>query len=486
MATKTDSHPGGLKANAIDLFGDWVAGVATVAPSSSVAFTLALMLSFAGLTSPLDVLVVGIGMLFVAVGYARLNRWRPNAGAPFVWVGAVIRPWLGFAVGIMAVVGPLLANVGNITLAGSYLITVISPTYTPSALLVWIASAVVMAVVLYLAIRGIRPTIYVQIGMLVLEYAIIVLTVILSLIWETSGHHPGTMAPSFAMFSPRYSPTGWSGLLAAVVPIAFLYLGWESTLILGEETTDSHHNPGRAAILGTAFLVVWYTLLTMVFEGLASPKVLIAHGANVLAYAGSLLFPGAWDRLLPIAVFVAVFGTTQLQLVEGSRVLFAMARDRLMPKVFQSLSRHQTPLAAGWLLGVIPALALIPYLVNTAANTAIGDVISATGVLYLFVYALIAFTSVWFYRRHLTDTLSSFLVSGVMPIVGGLMMAGAFVYALFTQGAAIAWVGGGIVGVSLVLGGIVASRSRHEYFLQAPIVYGDDGTLSPGAESRSL
>lgn len=50
----------GLKAGAISLGGDFVASVATVAPSSSVAFTLALLLGFTGLTSPLAVLVVGV------------------------------------------------------------------------------------------------------------------------------------------------------------------------------------------------------------------------------------------------------------------------------------------------------------------------------------------------------------------------------------------------------------------------------------------
>jgi amino acid transporter len=56
------------------LGGDFVASVATVAPSSSVAFTLALLLGFTGLASPLAVLVVGVAMLFVSFGYAQMNK----------------------------------------------------------------------------------------------------------------------------------------------------------------------------------------------------------------------------------------------------------------------------------------------------------------------------------------------------------------------------------------------------------------------------
>ncbi len=473
------SPPRGLKANAMGLFGDFVAGIATVAPSSSVAFTLALMLSFAGLSSPFAVLVVGVGMLFVAVGYSRLNNWRPNAGAPFVWVGAVLRPWLGFAVGLGAILGMLFANIGNIALAGSYLISVVAPNSHPSSVLVWIVSAVLLAIVVMLAIRGVRPSIRVQMALLVLEYAIVILFVVLALVYEVGRHHAGVRAPSVAMFTPSLSLGGFKGITSAAVPIAFLYLGWESTLVLSEETTNSKVNPGRAAILGLVFLIIWYTLLTVVFQGIASPQNIIAHGTDVLAYAGTILLPGPFERLLPVAVFVAVFGTTQLQLIASSRVVWAMARDKLLPNFLSSLSKHQAPLWAGIILGAIPALALIPYFASTSANAAIGDVISAAGIWYLFMYAVIAFTSVWFYRRSLMRNARFFVGSGLVPVIGGIMMVIALVYGLIKQSPAIAWVGGLTIVVCLIVGAVYAALSKRDYFGQQLMVYDGEEAGEP-------
>lgn len=472
VSNPTDSQ--GLKANAMGLFGDWVAGIATVAPSSSVAFTLALMISFAGLSSPFAVLVVGIGMLFVAVGYSRLNHWKPNAGAPFVWVGAVLRPWLGFAVGLGAILGMLFANIGNIALAGSYLVSVVAPKSHPSSVLVWIVSAVLLAIVVMLAIRGVRPSIRVQMALLVLEYAIVILFVILAILYEVGSHHAGVSSPSWSMFTPSLSLGGFKGITTAAVPIAFLYLGWESTLVLSEETTNSRVNPGRAAILGLVFLIIWYTLLTVVFQGISSPHDVISHGTDVLAYAGIILLPGPLERLLPIAVFVAVFGTTQLQLIASSRVVWAMARDKLLPRFLSSLSKHQAPLWAGIILGIIPAAALIPYFASTSANVAIGDVISAAGIWYLFMYAVIAFTSFWFYRRVLLKNARFFFGSGLVPIVGGIMMVIALIYGLLNQSAAIAWVGGLTIVVCLIAGLIYAGVSRHPYFKQSRMVFDHD------------
>jgi amino acid transporter len=151
----------------------------------------------------------------------------------------------------------------------------------------------------------------------------------------------GVHGPSWSYFTLG---GGFRGLAEAAVVCGFLYAGWEAPLALGEESANARINPGRAAILGTAFLTVWYTFLVVVFQGVSSQQDLVAHGTDVLAYAGQLLVPGFLGRALPLAVLVAVIGTTQMQMTEPSRILYAMARDRLIPAVFGRINRaHQTP-----------------------------------------------------------------------------------------------------------------------------------------------
>jgi len=67
VTTDQDGASRGLRANAIGLGGDVIVAVANVAPSSAVAFTLALLLTLTGLASPLVVLIVGVLMLFVTL-----------------------------------------------------------------------------------------------------------------------------------------------------------------------------------------------------------------------------------------------------------------------------------------------------------------------------------------------------------------------------------------------------------------------------------
>lgn len=461
-----------LRADAVSLVGDWVASIANVAPSSSVAFTLALLVTFAGLASPLAVLIVGGLMLLVASGYSRLNNWQPHAGAPYHWVGRAVAPTLGYATGILAILAATVANIGNITLASTYLLSVVNPGGTFDNLLVLATAAIIMGLVIYLAVRGIRPSIRVQTAIIVFEYAVVILFVLLALKREIIDQVAGTTAPGLSAFLPSTSPTGWTGIASAAVICGFLYAGWEAPLTLGEESEAPHFHPGRAAILGVGFLTIWYTFLVIVFQGIASPADIASHGTDVLGYAGSLLLPDPWGRLLALAVLSAVFATTQMQLTESSRITFAMARERLLPPALARIHQgFRTPWIAAVVLGVIPPLAMIPYLYNQSATTAIGYIISADGLLFLAMYFIIAVSCVWYYRRLLGRSTRDLLFSGILPLVGGLSMLGLFLYGLTTQATEVSVVAGGLVLACLVVGVVARLVLHGPYFTDVRSVH---------------
>ena len=158
-----------------------------------------------------------------------------------------------------------------------------------------------MGVLVCLSIRGIRPSVWVQTAFIVIEYSAMISFVVLALIHESSGAGGATL-PSLSDFTVSHAVAGvggFKGLAEAAVPCGFLYLGWEATAVLGEESTHRNINPGRAMLLGTGFLTIWYTFLIVVFQGVSSQAQVLAHGTDVLAYAGTLLVPGFLGRALP-------------------------------------------------------------------------------------------------------------------------------------------------------------------------------------------
>lgn len=463
------SESAGLAKNQVGLLGDFTFSIANVAPSSSVAFTLALLVSFTGYTAPLAVLVVGLMMFLCSWGYASLNRWKANAGAPYVWVGEAVSPSVGVGTGLLNVAVSTFANVGNITLAGTYLLFVVAPTHVFAKPVTWAVAAIVVGALVYLAIQGVKPSVWMQIAFIVVEYGAMITFAILALVHES--HHTGGAAlPSlsaFSLSSAIHSVGGFSGLLKAAVPCGFLYLGWEATAVLSEESTNQNINPGRAMMMGTLFLTIWYTLLIWIFQGVSSQADVLKNGSDILAYSGQLLVPGFWGRALPFAVLVAVMGTIQIQMVEPSRVLYAMARDKLVPNFFGVLhDKHRTPWIGLICLSVIPPLVLIPYLANASASKAIGYIISADGMIGLFMYFVIAVASVWFYRAQLRHSASKFFGLGLLPLIGGLFMLFMFVYGLSTQAPAIRWVSVVLLVIVFGLGLIIKSTRSDAKFFQ--------------------
>ena len=466
MTTDQGGAQGGLRANAIGLGGDVIVAVANVAPSSAVAFTLALLLTLTGLASPLVVLVVGVLMLCVTLGYAAMNRWRPSAGAPYVWVGEATTPSLGIGTGLLSAVGATLFNIGNITLAGAYLLFVVSPSSTFPKAVTWLIAAAIMAILLWLSIRGLRPSVVVQTTLIVIEYVSVITFVILALIHEAGGSGGATL-PSWSDFSLSSNIGGIHGLANAGVTCAVLYAGWEAVSVVGEESTKPRQNPGRAMIGSVAFLIVWFTGLIMGFQVISSQKTVLAHGGDVLAYAGSLLAPGIWGRILPLAVLIAVIGTTQLQMTEASRLLYAFARDRLLPSFLGKISKkHQTPWAALTVLGLIPPIFLIPYLASSSFFNVITHIISSGGELYLFMYFVVAASSVWFYRSQLTRSGRSMLVGGILPLFGGALMLILCIYGMTTEAGVVTGVALGIIIASYVAAFIIVRVAKSSPFLE--------------------
>ena len=306
-----------------------MAGITNVAPSTSIALSLGAIIAVSGLASPAVVWTVGLAMLCIAISYHYLNLWRPSAAAQAVWIARTIRPVAGLAIGFAVILMTLVANIGNITLFGPYLLGIIYPSHQNSAILQWLCTAVATGLVLYIAIEGVRRAIRFQTVIVWIEYAIVVAFVIALLVAEYSGH-PGTVHPHLSWLLPTTSPT-FHGFLNGVVIGVFMYGGWEASVYLAEEGTDTKRNPGRAGIISVVFCIIWFTILTMAIQAIAPAKDLVANAGNIIAYSASVIWPKPWSSIVSLAVLSSVIAVTQSQLQNFSRMSFGLSRDGLLP-----------------------------------------------------------------------------------------------------------------------------------------------------------
>jgi len=150
--------------------------------------------------------------------------------------------------------------------------------------------------------------------------------------------------------------SSWPAALGiAMIPIFFSYTGWNVAAYVAGEIRDPGRNLARALVWGTGLVALLYIALNLVLLLSVPQSELIGSTTAGADAALRLLGPRA-ERLLALAIAVAVLGTANVTLMAGSRIYYAMALDGLAPKIMLRVNRHEAPSGALWIAGVWTAV----------------------------------------------------------------------------------------------------------------------------------
>ena len=179
-----------------------------------------------------------------------------------------------------------------------------------------------------------------------------------------------TTANDFSNMNIQLNHRGnWQEIFSAlsVGGVAFAFTGFQNGLMLAGEVQNPQRNI-PISILGAVLVgFVFYFMLQLSFI-IAVPKVYLAHGWHALSYPGDsgplvgltlLLGLGTVATLLMIDAAFSPFGTTFVYTAATSRILYGMALNQHLPKVFLKLNRHHIPyvtLYANFLVGLLSFL----------------------------------------------------------------------------------------------------------------------------------
>ena len=145
------------------------------------------------------VILCGVPMLILANAYRRLNLWNANCGASFEWVGRAINPYLGFFTGWLMLAGYLVGSISVVVVLAPSVLAIFGASATSTWPNIGISTALIL-VMLAIAVAGIRITARTQVGMAVIEYAVLVGISIWGLAFVL-GHHHGTFPITKGWFS---------------------------------------------------------------------------------------------------------------------------------------------------------------------------------------------------------------------------------------------------------------------------------------------
>jgi amino acid transporter len=305
--------------------------VSSVAPIFSVAAAGALLVQVAGDAVIWAIILVALPFLVSSWLFLVLNRSFPHAGASYHWGRRIIgwdysnfQSWI-ISMAYLWSIPPILIPAATLTLS---VVGIRQPRAVWIAVTAGLWTALAAIVLLY----GVKVTARVTRLFLTGE----AMSVMLMGIW--GGLTWRHFRDPFTFWRP---PSHWSGVLVAMVLAATIVDGWEIDSYAAEESVKPRAAPGWGGIIGAAMVVLYYLVIWPILLH-EVPVGTLAHSPDVLITWSHRAAPPLAD-ILRVAVLASTAGSLWLTTYILSRALYAMARDRVMPRGLGDLNRHQVP-----------------------------------------------------------------------------------------------------------------------------------------------
>ncbi|GAB2919696.1 APC family permease [Streptomyces heilongjiangensis] len=302
------------------------ATMANVGPAMSFFFGFAFLATTAGVASPLTIAAAGVAVALLGNTLAEFSRAHPSAGSFITFVGRTFGPVSAVTTALLAAVGYIIAMAGVVSISGGFVqITLHHYTGVDLPWIIWTLLLTGLAVVLML--RGVVVSTKWAGYFFGAEMLVLVVVSVAALV-----EHRGAL--SFDPFLPSHISDGFKGLAAGFPLAVYLFIGWENSAALAEETENPRRNVGRAVFSSVAIMTVSYILFAY--------ATVTGFGYDVNALGDSRIpFIEVADDTLGALAFLAYLGgltSTLGVLIAGinsqARLVFNAGREGLLPSFF--------------------------------------------------------------------------------------------------------------------------------------------------------
>lgn len=305
---------------------------------------------FAGPAVILSFLIAGLVAFLTALSSAELSSFITEAGGSYIYTHKAFGKFWGFVVGWMQsfdyIVGASAISVG---FAGYF---VYFAGISPTAQNVTIIVAVAMPLVLTLInLRGIKEASGTNNMLVLIKVTALTLFIIVGLFFLLSHGN-------FSNYHPFF-PKGFAGMLSGAALIFFAFIGFNTITMIAEEVKDPEKNVPKSLISAFLICTFLYIGVAVVEVGLVDWKVIGTSSAPLelaLGVATSNIF---FLKFVSISALFATASATMASILGGSRAVFSMARQRVIPGILSSVSKNGVPINAVLINGVAIALIII-------------------------------------------------------------------------------------------------------------------------------
>ena len=438
MTTSAIEAPPQKLKRALGLPGLVLFGLTYLAPVT-VFTTYGLVTSITENHLPAAYLVALIAMLFTASSYGKMARAFPVAGSAYTYTQQTFGGGLGFLAGWTLMLDYLFLPMVNFMLIGLY-----ANTQLPDVP-AWVFLLGALLLTLVLNVVGI--TLVNRVNIVIVTVSVLLAVVFVALSLNYLGANPS----SAGLIEPFLPGGGLGAVFSGAAILALSFLGFDAVSTMSEEARNPRRDIPRAILLttliGGAIFIVVAWVGALVFPDWQSFTSVDTAGVEVMARVGGQIFTTIF-----VAVYiVGAFGSGMATQISVTRIIYAMGRDGVLPRILGRLSiRFRTPVVAAVVVSLISCLGFF---------LALGDVFNmiSFGALFAFSIVNLAVVKHFLFPRggrispaHLRD----WITFGVLPLIGfalTIWLWTSLVPSAFAVG--LMWMGAGIIVLAIMTRG---------------------------------
>ncbi|BAU81909.1 amino acid permease [Streptomyces laurentii] len=367
-------------------------------PKAGPAVTIAFV--FAGLTA-----------LFSALSYAELAGTIPVAGSSYSYAYATLGEFIAWICGwcLLLEYGVSVAAVAvgwgdylNELLDGTIGVTLPAALSAPpgDGGVFNLPALIVVVLAMLFLLGGVRESARANMIMVWVKFASLALFCAIGFMGFKSGNYSDFM------------PLGAKSVGAAGAVLFFSYIGFDAASTAGEEAKNPKRDLPRAIMLSLVIVTALYVLVAAVAIGAWDWRKFEGSEASLAAIMDDVTGQDVWGTVLAAGAVVSIASVVLTVLYGQTRILFAMSRDGLMPKVFgkvepKSGAPRTNTLIVSLFCGVL------------AAAVPLGELVNATSIGTLFAFCLVNIAVVVLrYTRKDMDRTFKVPFGPLFPVLG--------------------------------------------------------------------
>jgi amino acid transporter len=405
------------------------ATMANIGPAMSFYFGFGFLAYTAGIAAPLTIIVAGIAIAFLGNTLSEFTKVLPSTGGFISFVGKTFGGRTAVTTALMTGAGYIAAMASVIAISGGFFQYLLQ-YYNVGGLksvpwIIW--TLVFLAFGAFMMMRGISISTKVAGIFFAFEMLVMLIVAVAALI---KFHAYISIKP----FEPKNILGGFKGLAAGFPLAVYLFIGWENSAALAEETDNPRKNVPKAVFTSIAIMVLAYVLFA--FSTIVGFKNNIGNLSTAtvpfLSVAHGVI--GAMAFLAFLAGMTSTVGALIAGTNSQARLIFNAGREGLIPKFMGKVDeKRRTPVnALVTFLTLSLTIIAVWGLLHIIGGHATSGGMSATNfffesstfgtILVLVVYALSNLALPFYYKKHHPDLFNAFR-HGVLPIVGLVFIA---------------------------------------------------------------